>query len=357
MISSILTILFVITPSLVVLAATDQWSWKDVTPRRQGALSKREGHTAVAAEHMLVVFGGCYLDRVCFNDVQVLDTNTNEWMSPIVDGVKPAPREGHSASLIGTSMWVFGGSSDVGYMQDVHVLNLEIYGDRSTGNEPHMAWGRPDIKGDAPEAREGHTGTAIDRGVLIFGGVAEKGYRNDMFLLEIDTMSWKLVEPKAGVAPSPREGHTATIYMDKLFIFGGFTDRGDVALNDMHVFDVKSSIWSLPNFSGDRPKPRQYASSIRHGSKMLFTGGCDFTKKSCFNDMYELDLKSKSWSQTEFMSDKSYPPREDFTLTVVRERVLLVGGCFLTHRCFGGDEISELVTPHDGFRCGANNCT
>ena len=167
--------------------------------------------------------------------------------------------------------------------------------------------------------------------------MTEKQYHNDLYLLEIDTMSWKLVEPKAGVAPTPREGHTATIYMDKLFIFGGFTDRGDTALNDMHVLDVKSMIWSRPNFSGDRPKPRQYATSIRHGGKILVTGGCDFAKKSCFNDMFELDLKSKSWSETEFMSDKSYPPREDFTLTVVRNRVFLVGGCFLTHRCFGGE--------------------
>ena len=119
--------------------------------------------------------------------------------------------------------------------------------------------------------------------------------------------------------------------MDKLFIFGGFTS-GD-ALNDMHVLDVKSIIWSSELF-GRSTKPRQYATSIRHGGKILVTGGCDFAKV-CFNDMFELVeiqiLEGPSSCRTRAIH------LEGFTLTVVRNRVFLVGGCFLTHRCFGGE--------------------
>ena len=114
------------------------WSWKPApTKGNNRGMSAREGHSAVAVESMLVVFGGCFLDKYCFNDINVLDTNKMRWVTPVVDGERPAPREGHSAALVGTSMYVFGGSGEVGYLNDVQVLDLEPT--HLGGLEPHMA--------------------------------------------------------------------------------------------------------------------------------------------------------------------------------------------------------------------------
>lgn len=332
-----------------------EWVWSKASiSGRAREMSSREGHSAVSLEHYVVVFGGCYLDKICFNDVTVLDTNTMSWVSPIVDGLKPMQREGHSAALHGTRMLVFGGSSEVGYLNDLHVLDMEPK--YMSGNEPHMAWGQPSTRGDGPSPREGHSGTMTEDGMIVFGGYSGRGgYTNDLYMLSLDDMKWKKLDP-TGSVPSPREGHAATSFMDKLVVFGGRTDRGKTALNDVYVLDTKSMSWSQANMAGSPPNPRQDASAIRHGSnKILVVGGCNLGERTCYNDAFQIDLANKRWEQIDVKSNE-FAPRADHTMTIVRNRVFLIGGCFLDHNCFGGDEVLELESG-DEWRCGGNNCT
>lgn len=42
-----------------------------------------------------------------------------------MSGEIPSKRQGHSAVLHGTTMWVYGGSTDEGYTNDLYSLNLE----------------------------------------------------------------------------------------------------------------------------------------------------------------------------------------------------------------------------------------
>jgi len=335
-------------------AASAGWTWKQASTLSNGkGMSAREGHSAVALENMLVLFGGCYLDKECFNDVTVLDVNEMRWTTPVVDGMLPPAREGHSASMIGTRMYVFAGSSEIGYLNDLHVLDLEPR--RLVGEEAHMAWGQPEISGTPPEAREGHSGTASDGSIIIFGGYSEAGYRNDVFALDTDLFEW--TKPAVtGSPPSPREGHTATMFEDSLVIFGGYTDLGGTALNDVLVLDTRSFAWSAIKMGGEAPKARQDAAAVRHGPKLLVVGGCNFYDRICYNDLYELDMAAKKWSKPAAAAGK-LSAREGHTLTVVRNRPLLTGGCYLDQKCFGGNDIVELTSGGDDFTCGGDNCT
>lgn len=51
-------------------AANATWQWQPVEYRGNPP-TRREGHTAVAVENYLIIFGGCFLDRECFGDVKV----------------------------------------------------------------------------------------------------------------------------------------------------------------------------------------------------------------------------------------------------------------------------------------------
>ena len=64
--------------------------------------SAREGHM-VAVEEI-------FFDKKCFNDVMYI-FHASRWSGPIIDGVPPAEREGHTATVVGTVMYVYGGSS------------------------------------------------------------------------------------------------------------------------------------------------------------------------------------------------------------------------------------------------------
>ena len=54
------------------------------------------------------------------------DTKTNRWSRPVVSGTLPGARDGHSACVINSSMYIFGGyEEDINqFSQDVHVLDL-----------------------------------------------------------------------------------------------------------------------------------------------------------------------------------------------------------------------------------------
>jgi len=323
------------------------WHWK---PVETGGLrpTPREGHTSVAVEEYLVVFGGCFLDRECFGDVRVLDTVEDRWFAPVVSGVGPTPREGHSATLVADNIYVFGGSSEQGYMNDLYVLAV---GEQSAGEQMRMAWGTVDVSGRAPSPREGHSATAVNERIFVFGGFTEEGYSNDLYVLNVALMAWEK-PPVAGTAPSGREGHAATLFKDRIIVFGGFMDGG--CLNDVAVLDTGTQTWVRPEVSGAPPRPRQDMSAVRRGHTILYTGGCNFARQECYADSFVLDLRERQWREASFLKDGNLAPREDHTVTLVRDRVLLFGGCFLAQACF--DDVLELDSG-DGWKCGGNNCS
>ena len=87
--------------------------------------SQRRGHTTLIADTFLLIFGGCYQEFKCFNDLYFLDLRSHKWIEVPTLGQKPSPRGGHAAILYGTTLWVFGGNSEQGYLNDVFSLNLE----------------------------------------------------------------------------------------------------------------------------------------------------------------------------------------------------------------------------------------
>ena len=121
---------------------TAKWHWSDSNSKGIPPM-KREGHSAVALDNMLIVFGGCYLDKQCFNDVNVYFTNKNVWVPVKTVGLPPTEREGHTATIVGDRMVVYGGSSQLGYLGDVYILKTSL--SVGSGEELIMAWGRPDV--------------------------------------------------------------------------------------------------------------------------------------------------------------------------------------------------------------------
>jgi hypothetical protein len=99
--------------------------------------SPRRGHTTLIADSFLLVFGGCFQELKCYNDLYFLDLRSHKWIEIPTLGQKPGPRGGHAAILYGTTLWVFAGNSEEGYLNDVFSLNLEtvfFFNCRESGN-------------------------------------------------------------------------------------------------------------------------------------------------------------------------------------------------------------------------------
>jgi Galactose oxidase, central domain len=87
--------------------------------------TKRRGHSIISIDEMLIVFGGCYLDEKCFNDVHIFELKSNTWKEQKTRGNKPKERAGHTATLFGSKMYVFAGGGKDGYLNDLYVLDIE----------------------------------------------------------------------------------------------------------------------------------------------------------------------------------------------------------------------------------------
>ena len=125
----------------------------------------RSHHTTVSWGSKIVVFGGFRSSGIRYNDIWFLDTTNDEWgqlhagtTETKPDGEVvfkrnwpevPMPRGGHSATLIGTCMYIFGGYGGSGFARrdfnDVTALDLET-----------SEWKAVECTGEIPEPRSGH---------------------------------------------------------------------------------------------------------------------------------------------------------------------------------------------------------
>ena len=345
---------FSVNGSIVNDAAdTTGYRW-DKIKYKGAAPAKREGHTSVAVEDYIITFGGCYLDKRCFNDLHVFNTRTNDWVQPKVDGLPPIEREGHTATMVGQLMYVYGGSSEVGYLDDVYVLNVNP-GTPGSGEELPMSWGHIDVSGVEPIGREGHSAVQYGSRIIYFGGYTEKGFTNELLILDTTTNAWQ-IPAVSGVKPAGREGHTALVYNNRMYVFGGFTNGG--CLNDLYILDLKTMSWEIGITSGITPSVREDHSAILRGHEMLFVGGCNFGKGKCFCDLNILNLKNLMWREekTKGVSDDLVvTPREDHTMTMVRGKAFLFGGCYLAQKCY--NDVYKLEPSTGAMICGNNKCS
>jgi Galactose oxidase, central domain/Kelch motif len=123
-----------------------------------------------------------------------------------------------------------------------------------------------------------------------------------------DNTGWSIVNtfPET-VPPCPRSLHSAVIWNDSLYIFGGY--NGHVRVNDFHAYSFGTRRWSpvLPAaHSGMPPSPRDRHVSVVHGNTLYIFGGFDGTSRT--NDFYGFDFSSMTWR--EIVPRTGRPPSE-----------------------------------------------
>ena len=57
-----------------------------------------------------------------------------------------------------------------------------------------------------------------------------------LFLLNIDTETWSVMELKSDVIPAPRHVHTLSLWNDNLYVYGGFGGR--VNYHDLYRYSL-----------------------------------------------------------------------------------------------------------------------
>ncbi|CAL8471826.1 g11368 [Coccomyxa elongata] len=194
------------------------------------------GHAMIAWGSKLLVLGGHMKAKDTRKEVQVsaFDTQTTDWTMLEPSGTPPTCRGGHSATLVGGNVYIFGGEdSSRRPMGELLVLDLVS-----------MAWVRPDTSGLPPAARSAHTALAYkNRFLVIFGGGSVAHCYNDVTLLDTKTNEWSCPQTE-GTPPTPRAGHAAAMLGDGLYIVGGGNNSAGCA--DLVCLDMSGLATGLP---------------------------------------------------------------------------------------------------------------
>ncbi|KAM7258870.1 hypothetical protein ACFE04_014611 [Oxalis oulophora] len=227
--------------------------------------------------------------------------NSENWIVLSISGSKPAPRFNHAAAVIGNRMIVVGGESGNGLLDDVQVLDFDRFAWTTASSKLYLSPSSLPLK---IPACKGHSLVLsivyIDqiswgRKALLIGGKTDPASdRISVWSFDTETECWSLVEAK-GDTPTARSGHSVVRASTVLILFGG-EDSKRRKLNDLHMFDLKSSTWLPLHCTGTGPSPRSNHVAVLYDDKILYVFG-GAAKSRTLNDLYSLDFETMIWSR------------------------------------------------------------
>ncbi|KAG2273578.1 hypothetical protein Bca52824_056133 [Brassica carinata] len=298
-------------------------------------------------------------------DFQPSSGNSENWMGLSVGGDKPAPRFNHAAAAIGNKMIVVGGESGNGLLDDVQVLNFDSFTWSTVSSKVYLSpsslplmipswkghclvsWGKKvllvggktdpssdrvsvwsfdtesecwslmDAKGDIPVSRSGHTVVRASSVLILFGGEDSKKRKlNDLHMFDLKSSTW-LPLNCTGTRPCARSNHVATLFDDKiLFVFGG--SGKNKTLSDLYSLDFETMVWSRIKIRGFHPSPRAGSCGVLCGNKWYITGGGSRKKRHA--ETLVFDILKVEWSVASISSQSSITANKGFSLVLLQHK-------------------------------------
>ncbi|XP_013882491.1 tip elongation aberrant protein 1 [Austrofundulus limnaeus] len=189
--------------------------WTELNCTSDAAPEQLEEHSMVAHEGFLYVFGG-RLDSAystCAGALWVFNVAKQKWVhcqekrsSP----QRPSNRKGHSAVVIGETMFIYGGFVDVkGPSQELWGLHF--------GTSGWSLLSHPDSSSPGP--RHSHCAVAYRGSMFLFGGLKGLREQRDFWEWNSSSQTWTCLKTKSG--PPRLMGHSAVVYRDSMLLFGG----------------------------------------------------------------------------------------------------------------------------------------
>ncbi|XP_047468874.1 kelch domain-containing protein 3-like isoform X1 [Penaeus chinensis] len=291
---------------------------------------QRVNHAAVAVGDRIYSFGGyCTGEnyRTIRNmDVHVLNTVTYRWKAIDIKQERefvPFQRYGHTAVAFGHLVYVWGGRNDVSACNILYCFDTNTH-----------EWSVPKVHGHVPEARDGHSACIINDHMYIFSGYLEyvESYTQDVHTLNLRTMTWSYIKA-TGPAPVYRDFHTATGVDGIMYVWGGRevasgwydSPEHEEYGADLYALDTVTNRWSIIPCSGMIPIGRRSHSAFVYKGQIYVFGGFNSRKCLHFNDLHRFDPVLHVWEGVKPLGQGPCPRRRQ-SCCVVGSKMFLFGG-------------------------------
>ena len=200
-------------------------------------------------------------------------------------------------------------------------------------------------------SRYGHSSSVIGHSVYIFGGLLlddnskQLTTSNDLLKYDVDassvlpnTMTAAIphssltkIEPSTGVAPT-RNFHSSVVYNDCLYVFGG---KSNGYFSDVHMYDPVANSWTRLNTTNENgtdsnaPSNRYAQTAAMINNEMFVFGGYDHNGYCC-NDLFALNLDTLQWRSIALQVNGRHSAhlegRFHHTMLALDNRFLLIHG-------------------------------
>ncbi|KAJ6256521.1 hypothetical protein Dda_8383 [Drechslerella dactyloides] len=259
-------------------------------------------HTCTLIGSSIYVFGGCN-SKTCFNDLYVFDADSMYWSKPEVSGDIPPPLRAMTTTAVNKKLVIFGGGDGPTYYNDVYVLDTVTH-----------RYTKPKISGPIPSKRRAHTACLYKNGLYVFGGGDGVRALNDVWRLDVSDltkMSWKQISSASGnttIGGQARSGKHANVSQTSLL-------SGSTATNNSGSNKSSNTIVQL------KPTARGYHTANMVQNKLIIFGGSDGV--DCFKDVWVFDVDTSVWKCVDI---KVSYPRLSHTATLIGSYLFVVGG-------------------------------
>lgn len=179
--------------------------------------------------------------------------------------------------------------------------NLPLDDDVWRFDPHHNQWSQLSTRGHRPPSLQEHSLVEYGDHLYMFGGqISSTNSQGCFWRLDLVSLEWNLLsQPSsmfgAHLGPTNRRGHSAVVYSNCMYIFGGFEDfRGSSA--QLWEYNLICETWQLRDLSSTsacRPEPRHGHSAIVHRDSMYIYGGLSNLKP--LNDMWRWSWRDKRW--------------------------------------------------------------
>jgi len=199
-------------------------------------------HASARINHLLLTYGGYKqsLDQAEYLDTcSIFDLKTYQWFNPMISGTPLNPICTHSLNQFSENkLIVFGGmgpSSSLAF-SSISILTLDF-------DTPFMIQHEILQEDEDGIRRSLHSAEVYQNGLYVFGGNEEKLSEafNELWRLDLENFTWTQCKCRGDI-PSPRLRHKSVIVKNKMYIFGGRDNIEPFTRNnDLFSFDFGTS--------------------------------------------------------------------------------------------------------------------
>ena len=150
------------------------------------------------------------------NDFFVYNVDTNKWKEIGTNDIPPSPRDRHVSVIHGRSIFIFGGYDGFNRVNDFYEYNIdynswqEVLTNENDGREPNLP----------PSPRHSHSAVVFKDCLYIFGGY-DGSYKNDFHKFNFVKNTWEVIKDQSGQVPTPRYRTSTTSLGESMYVFGG----------------------------------------------------------------------------------------------------------------------------------------